>query len=554
MKDARHRETSLESTFLDLEEDSDCLAFSATSVEDGPPKGSKSDDYSPEAVQLSRGTVSLDLTQLLTSDVTESGSFDLSGMIWTTGLGKLLQAVPLMTFLIDQDCIIVAANQACEKLGPGYEKVVGFPFASLFTPSEASELEQAVRQVFSTRQQFALKASLGKSPNKILGRMTFRSIRLGTERLVMILVEDLTVEQKFNQELSSEISRRGVIEKNLVASEEQYRLVVESANDAIYTTDRQGRFTYLNPVALKQTQYAKEELLGQPYSVLIHPDHAEKVMKHYSSQFSERTPQTYYEFPIVAKDGTQIWIGQNVQLLIKDDKVTGFQSIARDITDRKLAEEKLRASLAEKEVLMREIHHRVKNNLQVISALLTLQADHVEEQKAIEVLSSANARLKAMALVHEKLYESNNLAQIRIGEYVNDLVSDLISFNDEFAARIALTIDIDEISFGPDTMIPIGLIITELLTNAMKHAFPKGRQGKLQVRLRSINKDFFELQVSDDGIGISEEVQSGHSPSLGLELVAAFAKKLQGEVHFNTSAGTEFSMKFKRAEIQHRSS
>jgi PAS domain S-box-containing protein len=549
---ADHSEHSLQDPKVDSE---DCPSFSMTSAENQPAEATKSNHYSPEAAQLSRGSASLDLTQLLSSDVTESGSFDLSGMIWNTSLGKILQAVPLITFLVDENCRIVAANEACQKLGSDYSRIIGIPFANLFPdPSEAARAEEVVKQVFLTREQCFFKASLGISPNKTWGRMTFRSIRLGTERLVLILVEDLTVEQKYNHELTTEINRRRLIEKNLVASEEQYRLVVESANDAIYTTDRRGQFTYLNPVALKQTQYSKEELLGQHYSVLIHPGHVEAVLKYYALQFSDRTPQTYYEFQILAKDGTAIWIGQNVQLLMKDDKVTGFQAIARDITDRKLAEEKLRASLVEKEVLMREIHHRVKNNLQVISALLTLQADHVEEQKAIEVLSSANARLKAMALVHEKLYESNNLSQIRIDEYVADLVSDLISFDDEFGSRIDLKIDIDEIYFEPDTMIPIGLIITELLTNAMKHAFPEGRHGMLLVRLRSIATDLFELQVSDNGIGILEEMHSGHSPSLGLELVTAFAKKLQGEVHFNTSAGTQFSMKFKQAEIQRRSS
>lgn len=376
----------------------------------------------------------------------------------------------------------------------------------------------------------------------------------------MALVEDLTLErqqlllqEQHNRELTAEINRRRKIEEDLAASEAQYRQVVESANDSIYTTDQRGRFTYLNPLALHQTGYAKEELLGQPFTMLIHQDHAEEVIKRYSAQWSERTPQTYYELPIVAKDGTTIWIGQNVQLLVKDGRVIGFQAIARDITDRKTAEERLRASLEEKEVLMREIHHRVKNNLQVISALLTLQADHVEEQKAVEVLTGANARLKAMALVHEKLYESSNLSQIRIDEYLTDLMNELIGFNNESTTTITLNSHIDEIYFGPDTAIPIGLIATELMTNAMKHAFPEGRPGTVKVHLRSIGTDLFEFLVSDDGIGVSEEICSGNTRSLGLQLVAAFARKLQGEIHFDTSKGTEFSMKFKQVDVQGRS-
>ena len=215
-------------------------------------------------------------------------------------------------------------------------------------PAEAAEVKEAIWQAFSTRQQRVLNASVGIGC-KVWGRITFRSIRFAMERMIMALVEDLTVERKqlllqrqHNRELTAEINRRRKIEKDLAASEEQYRQVVESATDSIYTTDHRGRFTYLNPVALNQTGYSKEELIGQPYIRLIHPDHAEEVIKLYSMQWSERSPQTYCEFRIVAKNGATIWIGQNVQLLLKDDTAIGFQAIARDITDRKTAEERLR--------------------------------------------------------------------------------------------------------------------------------------------------------------------------------------------------------------------
>ena len=155
-----------------------------------------------------------------------------------------------------------------------------------------------------------------------------------------------------------------------------------------------------------------------------------------------------------------------------------------------------------------------------------------------------------MALVHEKLYESGSLAQIRIDEYMTDLVNDLICFNDDFVSRITLSFHIDEIYFGPDTAISIGLITTELLTNAITHAFPEGRRGKVRVQLQSIGKGLFELRVSDNGIGISEEIGSGKTRSLGLELITAFAGKLHGETHFDISRGTEFSMKFKQVDVR----
>jgi len=518
-------------------------------------------EQSPLTFGWEEGTQILDLDRFAPPEESDSGTFDLRGSFWTTTFGKLLQALPLMTFLIDRSLGIVAANRACEKLSPHYERVIGAPFVSLFSePSDAITVEEAVTVVFSSRKQHVAQASLGIGRNRIWGRMTFRPIRMGAERLVMATIEDLTIErqqlileQRHNEALEIEINRRRSAEKNLVASERRYRQVVETAHDLIYTTDAHGRFTYLNPLALRRLGYSEEELTGKHFLIVVHPDNRTEVRKRYVSQFSERTPQTYYELPILSNDGESIWIGQNVQLLTEDGIIIGFQAIARDITERKIAEERLKASLAEKEVLMREIHHRVKNNLQVISALLTLQADRVGEQKSAEVLASTNARIWSMALVHEKLYQSANVAQVRIDEYVADLVNDLLGFGRTDATGIAVKIDMEKLSFDPDTAIPIAMIVAELLTNAMKHAFPAGRQGVVHVRLRSVETDTLELMVSDNGIGMATGVVPGNTQSLGLELVAAFAGRLRGEIHFDTSQGTEISIRFKRPGIRDRS-
>jgi PAS domain S-box-containing protein len=502
---------------------------------------------------LSKSTETIDFNQLFTPEVTESGSFDFTGAIWTTTFGKLLQALPIMAFLVDASSKIVAANRMCEKLGPDYQRAVGVRFAGLLpNAAEAEQAERDLREVFSTRKQRAFQGLIRIAKVNVWGRMTFRSIRVGPQRMVMVLIEDLTAEtekfrlqQELNTALRNEINGRKRAEQELAASEKRYRQMVETANDLIYMTNEQGRFTYLNPLALHKSGFSQEELLGQRYLRVVHPDHRNAVDQYYLSQFATRTLQTYYELPILAKSGETVWIGQNVQLLVENDKILGFQAIARDITDRKMAEEKLTSSLKEKEVLVREIHHRVKNNFQVISGLLTLQADHAQDKKSAEVLSDANARVRAMALVHEKLYQSPNLAQIKIDEYVGDLVRDLLGFGHENTRGITTEIDVEKLDFDPDKAIPIGLIISELLTNAMKHAFPDGREGAVHVRLHRTDKDHLELSVGDNGIRIPPGIHPENTRSLGLALVAAFVRKLRAEISLDTSGGTKFSIKFK---------
>lgn len=528
------------------------------SVEDGD--GGRLEDSEasvrPTFLEMSLGSETIDVNQLLPPEVTNSGSYDLRGTIWTTTFGKLVQALPLMAFVIDRSHNIVAANQSCSKLGSHYSKTIGTLFSSLVSDRiEAEKVEKALESVFLTRKQNVCQVHMSTADANVWGRITLRSVRIGTERLVMAFVEDLTSEreklmlqQRLNEELTQEVQRRRKAEEDFARSERRYRQVVEAAEDAIFTTDAGGRFTYLNPVILSKLGYTADEILGQHYLMMVHADHSNASREFYSRQFHSRISHTYYELPVIAKDGTTFWIGQNVHLLSEGDNVIGFQSIARDITARKIAEHRLKASLKEKEVLMREIHHRVKNNFQVISSLLTLQSSHAEDNDSLELLTSANARIMAMALVHEKLYESTNLAEIRIDEYVGDLVDYFMGFAQDSAAGIARRVDVEELYFGPDAAIPIGLIITELLTNAMKHAFPKGRGGEVTVSLRSAGENQFELLVSDNGIGLPSGIDLGNTKTLGLGLVSALARKLRGAVRVNTSNGSTFFITFKDLE------
>jgi len=229
----------------------------------------------------------------------------------------------------------------------------------------------------------------------------------------------------------------------------------------------------------------------------------------------------------------------------KQEVVAVFCSLLGSIIERKRAEEKIKTALEEREVLLREIHHRVKNNLQIISSLLKLQSRYIEDEKYSGIFQESQDRIRSMALIHDRLYHSENLANIDFKDYIRNLASNLFHTYKASAGKIELKIDVEDVSLGIDTAIPCGLIINELVSNSLKHAFPDGREGEIKIILSSTDENEVELIVSDDGVGIPEELDFRNTASLGLQLVVALVEQLQGEIELNRAKGTEFRIKFK---------
>jgi ammonium transporter len=210
-------------------------------------------------------------------------------------------------------------------------------------------------------------------------------------------------------------------------------------------------------------------------------------------------------------------------------------------------------SLKEKEMLLREIHHRVKNNLQVISSLIGLQSRYRKDDQAIEMAKESQNRIKAMALIHEKLYRSKDFANVEFSDYIKNLVNDLFASYRVSTSRVALKLDIKNISLGIDTAIPTGLIVNELVSNSLKYAFPEGMDGEIRISLRSLNNGEKELIVSDNGVGLPESLDIEKAESLGLRMITNLTERsLHGKVNINKSNGTEFQIIFKEKEYKER--
>ena len=207
------------------------------------------------------------------------------------------------------------------------------------------------------------------------------------------------------------------------------------------------------------------------------------------------------------------------------------------------AEQKITASLKEKEVLLREIHHRVKNNMQIISSLLRLQAEKVKDSNLRESFKISQNRIRSMALIHEELYRSTDLAHINIEQYIHKLTTQLFSSYGISKKRIKLTIDIDDIPFNINQAIPCGLIINELVSNSLKHAFPGGRTGMITININKL-KSRKQLIIKDNGIGFPKDNKQNKYESLGLQIVRDLVRQLEGNLKVNREAGTEFIISF----------
>lgn len=224
-----------------------------------------------------------------------------------------------------------------------------------------------------------------------------------------------------------------------------------------------------------------------------------------------------------------------------------YQQVQSELAERTLAQEQLKVSLREKEALLKEIHHRVKNNLQIISSVLRLQSDFIRDETVMALFNDSQNRIRSMALIHEKLYQSRDLLRIDLNEYIRDLTNNLLSSYGARSQKVSLSVDADSIWLNIDTAIPCGLIINELVSNTLKHAFPSvsNQENRVWITVNKTDDSCFVLTVGDNGIGFPDDLDFQNTESLGLELVCIFTEQLEGSLELIRNEGTQFTVTFK---------
>lgn len=343
--------------------------------------------------------------------------------------------------------------------------------------------------------------------------------------------------------------------ETLFASEAIARSLFENAAQGIMGVDRQGRILDANPLALRMFGYSRDSMIGQSVEMLV-PDgfrsrHAD-LRKDYEQRPRARPMGIGMDLVGRRGDGTEFAV--EISLCHSDAGDGGGFTVAfiSDITPRKAAAQeretlisRLESAVAEKTVLLKEVNHRVKNNLSVIGALLGMQADEMDNEQASSALAESQQRVLSMALIHEYLYADEHLDRVDFGRYVRQLSGQISSAWMSGRDRIHLYIEAEAIDLPVNRAIPCGLILNELLSNACKHAFPGGREGTINVRFCRAEDGRLSLSCEDDGVGVPEAVDWRHADSLGLRIVQILAKQIDGTLNLDRSQGhTRFELLF----------
>lgn len=332
----------------------------------------------------------------------------------------------------------------------------------------------------------------------------------------------------------------------LAASETRMRAILDAEPECVKLLDSSGRLLEMNRAGLAMIEAeSMAQVRGANTLELITPETRQAFARTVKAVF--RGEATLQEFEIVGLRGKRRWMEQHAVPLYDTSsppRVIEMLAVTRDISGRKQAEERARAALREKEVLLKEIYHRVKNNLQVVASLLTMQARSAGNQIAQALLMESADRVKSIALVHEQLYRSGDLGCINFQSYVAELVKNLVEAHQPAFAKVGLRLDIAPVELGVDMAVPLGLITNELISNAYKHAFPPATAGELGVSLKLADQGGWCLTVADTGPGLPAGFRIEECDSLGMRLVYSLCEQIDGELSIENNGGARISIRF----------
>jgi PAS domain S-box-containing protein len=338
--------------------------------------------------------------------------------------------------------------------------------------------------------------------------------------------------------------RKRTLEK-LASSELRYRTLIEHSSEIIFSLTLEGDFTYVSNNWQHILGHSPEEIVGKSLADVVHKDDLQICLYYLKQVLHAEANGHWIEYRIRHKNGIWIWHTSSVAMVRNDKgRPSFFVGVCHDLSKRKQEEDLLKASLHEKEVLLKEIHHRVKNNMTVISSLLSMQSNYIQDEQSKLLFKESQNRIRSMALIHDKLYQHESLANIEFGNYISDLVRDIKRSYNHQTAFIHIDLQVDTVFMEIGKAIPCGLIINEIFSNAYKHAFKGMEEGRIQISF-SKTDDIYTLIVKDNGIGLPEGFDINTSPTLGMQLITALVEQIHGTLEIKQNNGTTFKVSFK---------
>ncbi|MEG5171387.1 PAS domain S-box protein [Microcoleus sp. B3-D7] len=354
--------------------------------------------------------------------------------------------------------------------------------------------------------------------------------------------------------IAVDITARKQAEQTIRESEVRFRQLAENIQDSVWLMS--AEFTdllYLSPAYEQIWGRSREELYADPLKMMewLHPED-----KHLLEEAMGRVLQgesTNTEYRIFLPDGTIRWVCDRAfPIYDESGKIYRIAGIGEDISDRKFTEVRIQAALREKEVLIKEIHHRVKNNMQVISSLLQLQAQYIEDEPTLALFEESQTRIHSMALIHEQLYQSEHLDRIDLPPYVENLVANLYQSFGCGNTAIKFNLNLDPIYLNIETAIPCGLIINEVVSNSLKYAFSQSLAGEINIEFNELTYQQLQLIIQDNGSGFPAGFDAGNAETLGLRLVRMLSDQLEASIAIDSQCGTCYTLIFKELNYRRR--
>ncbi|MGZ0020345.1 sensor histidine kinase [Nitrosomonas sp. wSCUT-2] len=442
-----------------------------------------------------------------------------------------VEASPNGMIMTDRDGKIVMVNSATEKLfGYPRQELIGHPVEKLIPDRfrhthpdyrQAYINESRTRPMGHGRDLYGLHKNGQEFPIEV-GLNPVETERDGT--FVLAAIVDITDRKH---------------------AEEMILLAVDASPNGMVMTDQQGKIILVNSTAEALFGYKREELLGQFIEILIpvaHRAHHPELRSEYLKNPSTRAMGHGRDLYGLHKNGKEfpVEVGLNP---IQTPRGKMVLASVIDITERKQQEELLKSALKEKELLLAEIHHRVKNNLQIIDSLLGMQSEKLPDETAVSVFKESQNRVKSMALIHQILYESLDFSRIDFSSFIQLLTDNLSISYALDVEKTAIMIDADQVHLPIDISIPLALILNELCTNAMKYAFPGDRKGEIKIYLKQQTPGQLLVSVSDNGVGIPDDLDIENTTSLGLQLVQLLSEQISAELTIHRKKPTCFTLK-----------